>query len=843
MYQLEEKRSISLKTAVIAPFVVIFLLSISLVILVQRNSYEHAVLDLSEKQLSSLTENVRNNLTEYLGAPFDAGLAMAHTISFNHLYKADDTSQLQDYFLNAFQTLYADIPQLDVIGFGSEAADYIGFRKENDSSHTLMIQDDRTDSKLVIYRGEQISNDIVSVIPNYDPRIRPWYAPVAKERKMMWSSIYANADERQEITLSALSPVYDKQQFVGVMVTDIRINTFNAFLNRLQEKTKATVYIMDNDQRLVAHSAQGSVVSWGTEWSKKGDRLLATESADPIIKQHAERAKAERMLQHEDAQQFEFETKNERYFSLLSPYTDQYGLTWFIGISISETELLGVLPKSQQQSWLIGILVSAIGMSFCLVIFSRITRPITATATAARNLANGNWDSQMPKPGRIHETSLLVNAFNEMTNNLKASFKALHNQLVFDSLTKLYSREGLIDISKRHFSESGCLFLLGVDRFRDINDSMGHYNGDQLLIKIAERLQTLFDNKYLLARTGGDEFAIYAPHIRQAEEVSLNINRLQQLFVAPFFMNDESVVMKVSIGVVITDSDSNMSHWLRNGSIALSNAKQDVAGVSYYKPEMADASKFRTQMLAKIQDGLDSNEFVPYYQPIIELKSGEVIGAEALARWLSKQGIVSPLDFIPIAEDSGMIQDIGKRILLQSCRDCARAIAQGRWQKGFQLHVNISVNQLSREDFVNEVSQVLAETGLAASNLTLEITESRLVESAHATMDNMNKLRELGIAIAIDDFGTGYSSLAYLHSIPFDCLKIDRTFVEKLNREGLNSSVVAAVVNITRGFNVNVVAEGVETSVQAELLMELGCTLAQGYLYSRPVPFDEWPTL
>lgn len=269
MYELNDSSKISLKAAVITPFVVIFLLSISLVILVQRHSYERAVVDLSNKQLSALTENVQTHLTEYLGAPFDAGLAMAHTISFNHLYKADDTSQLQDYFLNAFQTLYADIPQLDVIGFGSEAADYIGFRKESNGTHTLMIQDDRTDSKLVIYRGDKISKEIVSVIPNYDPRVRPWYAPVAEKRQVMWSSIYANADERQEITLSALSPVYDRQQFVGVMVTDIRINTFNAFLNRLQEKTKATVYIMDNDQRLVAHSAQGSVVSWGTEWSKK----------------------------------------------------------------------------------------------------------------------------------------------------------------------------------------------------------------------------------------------------------------------------------------------------------------------------------------------------------------------------------------------------------------------------------------------------------------------------------------------------------------------------------------------------------------------------------------------
>nr|WP_158118787.1 GGDEF and EAL domain-containing protein [Vibrio cidicii] len=843
MAEMASSSKISLKTAVIVPLVVIFLLSISVVILVQKRSYEEAVHDLSDKQLSSLTENVRNSLTSYLGAPFDAGLSMAHTIGFNHLYKPDDTTALQHYFLDAFQTIYAPIAQLDVIGFGSEAADYVGLRKESDGSHTLMVQDDRTNSKLVIYQGDTISENIRSVIDNYDPRVRPWYTPVAQERRPMWSSIYANADERQEITLSALAPVYDSKQFVGVVVTDIRINTFNNFLSALKEKTKASVYVMDEKQRLIAHSSPSSVVSWGTELSKKGDRLLASESADPIIKRHADAVKSQQMLEKRAAQRFEFLGHDGRYFSLISPYTDEYGLTWYIGISISESQLLGVLPKAQQESWVVGLSVGTIGVLFCMVIFSRITHPITTTATAAKNLANGHWESAMPKPGLIYETSLLVTAFNEMANNLRVSFKALRNQLVYDSLTKLYSREGLIDASRRvHPSQSGSLFLLGVNRFRDINDSVGHHKGDQLLISISERLKDLFDDNYILARTGGDEFAVYAPRVTSSEEITLTVNRLQQLFIAPFYMGEESVVMKVSIGVVCTDSESDMIRWLRNGSIALSNAKQDHTSVSHYRPEMADASKFRTQMLARIQDGINSQEFIPYYQPIIELESGKVVGAEALARWLSKQGIVSPLDFIPIAEDSGMIKEIGSQILQRACKETAQAIANNLWQSDFQLHVNISVNQLSREDFVAEVGQILLETGLPATNLTLEITESRLVDSAPTTLENMHKLRRLGIGIAIDDFGTGYSSLAYLHTLPFDCLKIDRAFVDKLSREELNNSVVAAIVNITRGFNVSVVAEGVETGLQAELLSELGCPLAQGFLYSRPVPFADWPS-
>ncbi len=834
---------ITLRSAVIIPFVMIFLFAIGVIVFVQKQSYEEVVADISQKQLSALTENVSNSLSHYLSEPFEAGLAINHSLSYNQLYTPNDTEAIQHYLLDAFTELYDRIPQLDVIGFGSEAADYIGFRKEADLDHTLMIQDDRTDSKLVIYRGSQVTEDIRTSIEGYDPRIRPWYAPVAESRTAMWSSIYANADERQEITLSALSPVYQSDEFVGVIVTDIRINTFNSFLSSLQEKTKASVFIVDEEQRMVAHSGQGSVVSWGTDLSEKGQRLFAYESSDPIIRTSAEIVNTQALAKTGDKEHFSFDVNNQRYFSLLSPYQDEFGLTWYIGISISEEELLGLMPKSQRDSWIAGLIVSLVGVAFTILIFNRITQPITSTATAAKHLAKGDWDSNMPRPGLIYETNLLVHAFNEMASNLRASFKALRNQLVYDSLTKLYSREGLIDASLHAQDEDiGSLYLIGVNRFRDINDSIGHHNGDQLLVGISERLKSILSEDYLLARTGGDEFAVYAPRVNEQQDITLLVSRLQQIFAAPFVMDDDNVIMKVSIGVVSTMPEHDMGLWLRNGSIALSNAKQDVTGVSYYSPEMASASKFRTQMLARIQDGLDNKEFVPYYQPIIDLNSGKIIGAEALARWLSKQGIVSPLDFIPIAEDSGMIQDIGHHILRKACYHAANAIQTGLWESDFNLHVNVSVHQLSRPDFVGEVEGILAESHLSPSNLTLEITESRIVDSAPTTLDNMHLLRKLGVSIAIDDFGTGYSSLAYLHSLPFDCLKIDRAFIDKLTAKELDNSVVAAVVNITRGFKVNLVAEGVETQTQADLLIQLGCPQAQGYLFSRPVPFEDWPT-
>ncbi|MGR5235878.1 EAL domain-containing protein [Vibrio alfacsensis] len=835
---------ITLRSAVLIPFIMIFLLAISVIIYVQKQSYEEVLTDLSDKRLSVLTESVHDHLDAYLRKPFTAVMALGHNVSYHNLYHPNDTERIQDYLLSAFQDLYHSIPQLDVIAFGSETGSFTGYRREATDRYTLMVQDQRTNGNLVIYGSERVSDDIRSIISPYDPRTRPWYEPVALAHKPHWSQIYANSDERQDLTLSAMTPVFGLGKFMGVLVTDIRINTFNQFLRQLNKKNKVSVYIMDQEHRLISHSGQGSVISWGTKFSDKGQRLLASESVDPIIKMSAARVSELNLRDINDSYTFEFDHNGQRTFSRITPYQDANGLTWFIGISTSETELLGQLPVSQKKSWLVGIIVSLFGIAISWVIFNRVTRPINATVTAAQHLARGNWDSTIPRPGYVYETTVLVQTFNDMASSLKASFQALREQLEFDSLTQLYSRQGLIEVSDSQPQlKPGCLFLLGVNKFRDINDSVGHHNGDQLLVSFAERLKQQLGHEAILARIGGDEFAVFMPNTDADNNISLTERRLQQLLISPFILEGEAVVIKVSIGVVRTQAGQNMQLWLRNASIALSYAKQDTqTGICHYRPEMVSASKRRTKMVAKIQAGIDNREFEPHYQPIIDLASGNICGAEALARWHSESGIASPLDFIPIAEESGMIKAIGQQILFQACNDTRKAIDSQQWPEDFQLHVNISVNQLSCPDFVDTVSSVLNVTQLPASNVTLEITESRIVDSAPTTLDNMMKLREMGLGIAIDDFGTGYSSLAYLHTLPFTCLKIDRTFVNQLTKENLDSSVVAAIINITKGMKANVVAEGVENAMQAQLLSSLGCHQVQGFYYSRPLPMEDWPT-
>jgi len=832
-----------LKTAVLLPFVIIFMVTFGVIALLQKTNYEQMVQDISSKQLTYLTNNVEQSLYRFLEEPFLANRNMSHNIGLAELYEKGDTQKIEDFFRSNFSSLYQTIPQMDVVGFGGINGEYVGLRKENNQSYTLMVKDDRTQDQLVIYNGDHITHDIRSVIDNYDPRVRPWYTPVAQSGKPMWSSIYANADERQEITLSSLIPIFQAGRFIGVSVTDVKIDTFNAFLSKMKQLTQAEIYIFGRDRRLVAHSGTGRIVSWGTSSTNKGQRLLATESTSPIIKASAEYVEQSlKFANLRESNNFITKISSDRYFNKITPFTDQYGLQWFIGVSISEPNLLGEMPHNQRNSWLIGLLISVLGIAIGYITFNRITAPITSTA-AAEHLAHGNWESPMPKPGHIYETSMLVNAFNEMTNNLKASFKALRSQLVFDSLTRLYSREGLVETSSNLKNLNGSLLLIGIDKFRDINDSLGHQQADQLLITIAQKLQSEFAQDAYIARIGGDEFALYLPLINESDEIHSEAKRILQIFSTPFVMPGEQIAVNISIGIVHSVKSSNMTVWLRNGSIALSNAKLDPSRISYYAPEMADASIKRTQMVTQLKVAIDKQEFMPFYQPIVDLNSGEVLGAEALARWISPDlGLVPPMDFIPIAEESGLINTIGEQILLQSCIDTVKGIKEGKWPQEFRMHVNLSVSQLSNTEFIPQLKSILTTTQLNPSNLALEITESKLVDNDPVIFNNMLALRELGIHIAIDDFGTGYSSLSYLNKLPFDCLKIDRAFVMQLKQDHLEDSLVAAIINMMKGFKVGLIAEGIETQDQVDLLKQLNCPQGQGFLFSKPIPYQDWPT-
>ncbi|MGR5178542.1 bifunctional diguanylate cyclase/phosphodiesterase [Vibrio parahaemolyticus] len=835
---------VSIKKALIAPFIVVFLCTIGTILWLQKERYNDLAQEVSTQQLDSLTHNVVQSLDRFLERPFSAVKTLAHAIEYHHLYDHQEADKLESYLRSSFTSLSEQVKHIDLIGFGSELGDFLALRRvETPTASTpfiLMAQDALTNHQLTVYSGHDRNSAVDDIITHYDPRQRPWYQPVKRTSEPMWSKVYANADEQQDITISALSPVYTKNNgqpsFIGVAVVDVQINTFDRFLQDIRQQHKAQVYIIDAQRKLVAHSARSSIVD------SHGQRLTMANSSHTTLT-FLDRVMAEQPMV--GSRVFSHSVQGDTEYIMISRYQTATDLDWYVVVAISAADLLGKLSIGSEQTLLAGLLLGALGLVLGIAVINRVTIPLTETAKAAKQIATGSWDYPLPKTRTTSEIAQLVESFSSMRSHLQTSFHALREQLVRDNLTKLYSRQGFIETCNAFpVNSNGCMILLGINQFRDINDSLGHNQGDILLTIIAERLKgwVLLENG-VLGRVAGDEFAIYLPDIEPQEQL-LYQHRIRQVFSAPFVLQGEPIMVAVSIGVASSSNSNCLDTCLRNAGIALSHAKTESNRSCIYTPDMAESSRKKTKLLKTLRHAIDHDSFEVHFQPIIDLKSGQTLGAEALLRLRDEQQqFVSPLDFIPMAESSGLIQTIGNMMARKALSSIATAIAEGQLASGFHLHINVSVIELVSGSYVDELAEIIALSGFPANQLTIEITESRLADNDPVTLGNLNQLKALGVSIAIDDFGTGYSSLAYLHKLPFDSLKVDKAFVERLNRDNAHDSVVAAITKLSRSFGFSLVAEGVETHLQAELVRELGCHHAQGYLFSAPKPLEEWPQL
>ena len=425
----------------------------------------------------------------------------------------------------------------------------------------------------------------------------------------------------------------------------------------------------------------------------------------------------------------------------------------------------------------------------------------------------------------------------------KAERKLAYDAL-YDRLTDLPNRHLLTNHLNRALEKylrdrehKFAVFFLDLDRFKYVNDSLGHKSGDLLLISIAQRLKTCLRASDILARLGGDEFAILIEDIQSLNEATKLAERIQQSLKSPFHLGIHEVFTSVSIGIAFSEPGLNSpEELLRNADIAMYKAK--ALGKTRY--ELFDETLHvqvvnRLHLETDFHHSLDRGEFKLHYQPIISLVDGRVIGFEALVRWQHPQrGYVSPEKFIALAEETGKIIPLGWWILQEVCYQLRE------WQIGLNnsslmMAVNISQKQFSQPHLIDSLLQILQTTGLNASNLQLEITESLLMEDPQTTMATLKQLKVLGCQLHLDDFGTGYSSLNYLHSLPIDALKIDRSFVEAIDSKGNNGEIVEAIVMMAKSLDLKVIAEGIETKAQLTKLQTLQCLYGQGYLIAKPL--------
>jgi diguanylate cyclase (GGDEF)-like protein/PAS domain S-box-containing protein len=381
------------------------------------------------------------------------------------------------------------------------------------------------------------------------------------------------------------------------------------------------------------------------------------------------------------------------------------------------------------------------------------------------------------------------------------------------------------------------VLCLDLDHFKEINDSLGHPIGDDLLKDVACRLRTSVREGDTVARLGGDEFAIVQAGIDlQASESSSLAERLVEILGAPYDIQGHQLNIGVSIGIAFAPNDGeDPDQLLKNADMALYRAKEDGRGTyRFFEPGMDARAQARRLLEIDLRAALTRDEFEVHYQPIHDLNTGQITAFEALIRWKHPlRGMISPMDFIPLAEETGLITQLGDWILRKACMDAAG------WSREVRVAVNLSPVQFKNSNLVQSVISALAASGLVPQRLELEITESVLLQDSEATLAALHKLRRFGVKISMDDFGTGYSSLSYLRSFPFDKIKIDRSFVHELATRDDSMAIVRAVTGLGKSLGISIVAEGVETNEQLGLLRTEGCTEVQGFLFSRPRPAQD----
>ncbi|MFY3792903.1 putative bifunctional diguanylate cyclase/phosphodiesterase [Ureibacillus sp. MALMAid1270] len=476
---------------------------------------------------------------------------------------------------------------------------------------------------------------------------------------------------------------------------------------------------------------------------------------------------------------------------------------------------------------------------------------------------HGIWRGEIwnrRKTGDVYPEHLTITEIKDQNGNITnfcgiftdlSERKMVENELerraLTDALTEVYNRfaflermNNLLESSKKvSHKVFHAVFFLDLDRFKQVNDTLGHSIGDQLLVEVAKRLKGLLKNKDILARYGGDEFVITLTNITHPREAAHFAETIIRILEEPINIHGHEIYISTSIGVSIFPNDGKTTdeliHRADKAMYYSKNTRQN--GYSFYFDDLSNDSRRLLKLDSELRKAIENKDFELYYQPKVCLKTNEIKGIEALVRWNNEQfGYVSPAEFIPIAEETGLIIPMSEIILEKACEDLRTLRLAGF--SNILMSINISSIHFHQNSFLQSIKEILERNNTSAHNFEIEVTERTIMNNDSETINKLVRLKQLGFKISIDDFGTGYSSLSYLVRFPLDYLKIDRSFIQHLGSLDEKQAIVDAIIQMAHRLNVEVVAEGVESVQQVKKLREYGCDYIQGYYYSKPLPME-----
>lgn len=637
---------------------------------------------------------------------------------------------------------------------------------------------------------------------------------------------------------------YERDQLLKLKT--IAKNALLPLLNETPSDYLTSPLTIEQAHRLVDHS----IISGFSVYSR--DYNLLQVEGDPIIT---------RVMSSNDNRS-DYLSPNGRWFeTVLRP--GDLGIPYSIAIRMDATTVTEDVAFYVRQSILIMLLLSAFVTTVLMIalgkwllepiLFLRGNLEAASNNPESPNIVRSHFDPRDEVGGAI---SIAQDLIKQNAKNLRAIKNAAQSQIhklaYYDTLTGLPNRTLFIQKLTDYVKNPGedktkrvAVLTLNLDHFKDINDSMGHNVGDSILRAVGKRLSAALPESAVVARTGADEFFIMYP-LQDSETQREFAETVQRTIRGePFKIFNENFQVRTSIGISVFPDDAlDPDQVLKNADIALNRAKEDGRDcIREYLEDFDKAVQARFLMLRDLRDALDKKQLSLHYQPQIDLRTGKIIGAEALLRWWkpddSKDGgrFISPAEFIPVAEQSGLVVPIGEWVMRHACETAKKWQAEGH---EIRIAVNVSGVQFQQSDLVGVTRTVLEETGVAPHLLELEVTESAFMDDIQHTIQTLKDLHALGVELAIDDFGTGYSSLSYLRQFPIDRLKIDQSFIRNALTNNDDMAIARTIIGLGRSLGLKVIAEGVETSDHETFLLAEGCDEVQGYRYSRPIPADKF---
>ena len=842
----QSKFKVSLPVFLVVPFLLQIFVTVGIIGWLSLQNGQTAVNEVTSELRNGISTHIQDQLNSYIAIP-----PLMNQITANAIASGQIGLNNEQVLGRNFWKQILTFPNTTFHYIGTTNGEFYTARRLASGEVQVGLANQATNQQINYFTPDQNGDrlKLAEIIPNrFDPRTRPWYKAAVKAGRPTWTKIYRHFVTKG-LTISATQPIYSQQgDLLGVVSTDFVFLQVNQFLRSLKIGKSGQTFIMEKTGELISTSTDDPTFNIRGQVT---DHILAQNSKNDVIRFAAQQIiKDQQSLKISTKTEIEFEVKGVKYFAQVSPLTDQFGIDWLIVVILPEADFMEKIQQNTQTT--IIICAIAIGLSALIGIYvaRQITKPILKLANAVSNLANQEDGVIVPEEG-IEELQILAKSFNTMSSQLESTFIDLHHSAYHDSLTNLPNRSAFLfslenRISRRQVEPDYlfALLFLDLDRFKLVNDSLGHLIGDLLLVNVAKRLESCLRKTDMLSRFGGDEFIILLheiPHIDFAKQFA---ERLQKVLSQPFELDGNQIYTSASIGIVSPlNSTGSPQDLLRDADIALYQAKQDGKACSrMFDAAMHDDASALMQLEMDLRRAIalpiSIEEFEVYYQPVIDIKDLSIVGCEALVRWNHPtRGLLNPGLFLSVASDMGAIATIDWWVLKQACQQMQY------WLKTYphislkQVSVNLSSILFMQPNWIEKIDRILLETGLERKHLKLELVESTLMDSTDATRTALEELRKSGINIDIDDFGTGYSSLSYLWRFPLDAIKIDRSFI--INLEKKNLEIVKVVILLAHNLGMQTVAEGVETARQLEILRDLGCDRAQGYFFSPPVPATE----